>query len=86
MTEFIRRLLRATVMIIMALAGLFMALIFTFSTLVAITVLFVFSRLRGQQFAAKEYWSARQSKHKPHFGQGSLNRKDVTDIEARDIR
>lgn len=86
MTEFIQRLFRAILMIIMAVAGLFMALIFTFSTLLAIAVLFVFSRLRGQQFAAREYWSARQSRHKPHFGQGSLNRKDVTDIEARDIR
>ncbi len=86
MTEFIQRLFRAILMIIMAVAGLFMALIFTFSTLLAIAVLFVFSRLRGQQFAAREYWSARQSRHKPHFGQGSLNRKDVTDIEAREIR
>ena len=86
MTEFIQRLFRAILMIIMAVAGLFMALIFTFSTLLAIAVLFIFSRLRGQQFAAREYWSARQSRHKPHFGQGSLNRKDVTDIEAREIR
>lgn len=86
MIELLRRIIRFAVVIVVAFIGLVMALILTFSTLIAIVFLLVISRLRGKPFEAKEYWMARRSGHKSTSTQGSLNAKDVTDVESRDVR
>ncbi|MDN3988505.1 hypothetical protein [Zwartia vadi] len=86
MIELLRRIIRFAVVIIVAFVGLVMALILTFSTIIAIIFLLVISRLRGKPFEVKEYWMARKTRRKPMSAQGSLNSKDVTDVESRDIR
>ena len=50
MTEFISRLLRTIVIAVLALVGMGMALIFMFSTAIAVGVLYVVARLRGRPF------------------------------------
>jgi hypothetical protein len=86
MIELLRRIIRFAVVIVVAFIGLVMALILTFSTLIAIVFLLVFSRLRGKPFEPKEYWMARKSGRKSTSTQGSLSGKDVTDVESRDVR
>ena len=86
MIEFLRRIIRFAVVIVVGFIGLVMALILTFSTVIAIAFLLVISRLRGKPFEAKEYWMARRSGRKSMPTQGSLSSKDVTDVESRDIR
>jgi hypothetical protein len=86
MIELLRRIIRFAVVIVVACLGLVMALILTFSTLIAIIFLLVVSRLRGKPFEAKEYWMARKSGRKSTSTQGSLSGKDVTDVESRDVR
>jgi len=86
MIELLRRIIRFAVVIVVAFIGLVMALILTFSTIIAIIFLLVISRLRGKPFAAREYWMARKPGRKSTSAQGSLNAKDVTDVESRDIR
>ena len=91
MIEFLNRLVRIVAFALVALIGLGMALIFTFSTLIAVTILFVAAKLRGQRFSVQEYWTNRQSRRKPifpkgNFGQQSYTRDNVTDVQARDIR
>lgn len=86
MIELLRRFFRLVVFLMVAFVGLIMALILTISTIVAIAVLLVVSRLRGKPFAVREYWMASQSKRKSMSPTGSLNTKDVTDVESRDIR
>lgn len=86
MIELLRRIIRFAVVIIVAFVGLVMALILTFSTIIAMIFLLVISRLRGKPFEVKEYWMARKTRRKPMSTQGSLNPKDVTDVESRDIR
>jgi hypothetical protein len=86
MIELLRRIIRFAVVIVVAFLGLVMALILTFSTLIAIIFLMVIARLRGKPFEAKEYWMARRTSRKSTSTQGSLNTKDVTDIESRDVR
>lgn len=86
MSDFLSRLVRAVAFGLIALIGLGMALLFTFSTLIAIGILFVAAKLRGQGFSPQEYWTSRQSRRKPLFTKGSMSRGNVTDVQARDVR
>lgn len=86
MIELLRRIIRLIVFLVVAFAGLVMAVILAASTLVAIVILLVVSRLRGKPFAPKEYWTASQSKRKSTSATSALNKKDVTDLDSRDLR
>jgi hypothetical protein len=86
MVNFFKRLLGAVAFVLVALISLGMALIFTFSTLIAMAILALAAKLRGQRFSVQEYWTSRQSRRKPLFSKGNLSRDDVTDVQARDIR
>lgn len=96
--EFLNRLIRAVAFGLIALIGLGMALIFTFSTLIAVGILFLAAKLRGKRFSVQEYWTSRQASRKPIFTKGSsggstaggttqsnYSRDNVTDVEARDV-
>ncbi|MFZ4708834.1 MAG: hypothetical protein ACOYMH_03220 [Zwartia sp.] len=88
MLVLIQRLLRLVAFVFVALVGMFMALIFVASTIVAVAILVVVARLRGKTFSAKEYWMARSARRKPILKSGSFSTKnsaDVTDVKARDI-
>lgn len=89
--DLLNRLVRIIAFALVALIGLGMALIFTFSTLIAVAILFLAAKLRGQRFSVQEYWTNRQSRRKPIFPKGNLaqqnyGRDNVTDVEARDVR
>jgi len=91
MIAFLKRLIRIVAFALIALIGLGMGLIFTFSTLIAVGILFLLAKLRGQRFSVQEYWTNRQSRRKPIFNKGGFtqqthSRDNVTDVEARDIR
>lgn len=86
MFETLSRIFRAILIGLIALISIGMALIFTISTIIAVVILFVAMRLRGQKFSVQEYWTTRQSKRKPIFGKGLGDNQRVTDIEARDIQ
>jgi hypothetical protein len=91
MIDFIGRLFRFVALALVALIGLGMALIFTFSTIIAVAILFLVARLRGQRFSVQEYWTNRKAQRKPIFTKGNAasserTRENVTDVEARDIR
>jgi len=86
MVDFLKRLVRIVAFGLVALIGLGMALIFTFSTIIAVAILFIAAWLRGQRFSVQEYWTSRQSRRKPLFAKGNRSREDVSDVEARDIR
>jgi hypothetical protein len=85
MLELISRLLRTLAIGLIALIGLLLAFVFTFSTLIAIGILFVAAKLRGKRFSAQEYWTSRQSNRKPLFSARHPSHDKVTDVEARDI-
>ncbi len=86
MIETLTRILRAIALVLVALISIGMALIFTVSTLIAVAILFVAMRLRGQKFSVQEYWTTRQSKRKPIFTKGLGDNQRVSDVEARDVR
>ena len=84
----LQRLVRLVAFVFFALIGLFMAVVFVASTIVAVTILTIVARLRGQTFSAKDYWMARSARRKPILKSGSFSTKntaDVTDVKARDI-
>jgi len=84
----VQRLLRLVAFVFIALIGMFMAVVFVASTIVAVTILVVVARLRGKTFSIKEYWMARSARRKPILKSGSFSKKnsaDVTDVKARDI-
>ena len=82
----IQRLFRAVFFTLFALIGVIMAIIFTVSTILAILILIIVSALRGKRFEVKEYWMNRQARRKSVLDKGSLRPKDVTDVDARDIK
>ncbi|MFY9347885.1 MAG: hypothetical protein WAO93_09075 [Orrella sp.] len=91
MIDFIGRIFRFLALALVAFIGLGMALIFTFSTIIAVAILFLVARLRGQRFSVQEYWTNRKAQRKPIFTKGNTvsnerTRENVTDVEARDIR
>jgi len=99
MIESLGRLLRFVALGLVALIGLGMALIFTFSTIIAVGILYLVARLRGRKFSVQEYWTNRQAQRKPIFPKGNMgggtdgrmgasshSKDNVTDVEARDVR
>lgn len=94
MTEFISRLLRTIVIAVLALVGMGMALIFMFSTAIAVGVLYVVARLRGRPFGVRAYWQQRKADrsrpsgfNQPATAGGFRPRPaDVIDVESRDVK
>ena len=84
----LQRLLRLVAFVFVALLGMFMAVVFVASTIVAVAILVVVARLRGKTYSAKDYWMARSARRKPILKTGPFSTKnsaDVTDVKARDI-
>ena len=84
----LQRLVKLVAFVFLALIGMFMAIVFVASTIVAVAILVVVARLRGKNFSAKEYWMERSARRKPIVKSGSFSKKDsadVTDVKARDI-
>ena len=84
----LQRLLRLVAFVFVALLGMFMAVVFVASTIVAVAILVVVARLRGKTFSAKVFWMARSARRKPILKTGPFSTKnsaDVTDVKARDI-
>ena len=82
----LRNALKTALFIVVTVLGLAMAVIFALSTIFAIAILVIVARLRGKPFEVKEYWKMRQSQRKSTPASGPFANKDVTDVEARDIR
>lgn len=84
----LQRLVRLVAFVFLALIGMFMAVVFVGSTIVAVAILVVVARLRGKTFSVKDYWMERSAQRKPIVKSGSFSTKDsadVTDVKARDI-
>ena len=82
----LRSALKTALFIVVTVLGLAMAVIFALSTIFAIAILVIVARVRGKPFEVKEYWKTRQSQRKSTPTSGPFANKDVTDVEARDIR
>lgn len=85
-TDLIQRIVRAVIFTLLALIGMVMAIVFTISTILAVLVLVIASTIRGKRFEVKEYWMNRQARRKSILKQGPLRSKDVTDVDAREIK
>ncbi|VFR89689.1 putative exported protein [plant metagenome] len=70
MTQLISRILHTVLFVVLALVGMGMALIFMLSTAIAVAVLYVTARLRGQPFGVRSYWQQRQAR-RPGFTQNT---------------
>lgn len=68
------QLLRGIIVIMLALAGFAMLMIFMISTVIALGVLYLVARLRGRPFAPAEFWRARQSRMRWQFYNGRWQR------------
>lgn len=56
----ISSLLRSAAVLLLAIAGIAMALVFMVSTAIALGVLYIVARLRGRPFAPAQFWQARR--------------------------
>lgn len=89
MTDLISRFLRAVLFAVLALVGMGMALVFMLSTAVAVTVLYVVARLRGQPFGVRAYWAQRRGAaygRAPAGGAHPFRRGEIIDVEVREVR
>ena len=88
------QILRAFLFAALTVLGMVMALVFMFTTLIAMGILYVVARLGGRPFSVRNYWSERR-KHrayqgfKPNYSRqknpSRTTENDVTDIEMREI-
>lgn len=90
MKDILPRFLRAVLFALLALTGMAMALIFMFSTAIAVGILYVIAKVRGKPFGIRAYWSQRQAARpgsfKPTAPPFAPPRDDVIDVEVREIR
>jgi len=92
MPAFISKIFRLLVIVLAALLGLGMALVFICSSLVAITVLLVTGRIAGRPSAIKEYFMRAQAARKPMYGAGAFQQRplkpqaDIIDVEAKELK
>ena len=76
------QILRGALFFVLALFGTAMAFIFMLSTVIAVGILYVFARIKGRPFGVRAYWDQRR---KPAPAAGAFNKKDVVDVEMREI-
>lgn len=66
----IAQFFRVILMVLLAFAGFAMAVIFLVSTAVALGVLYLVAKVRGQPFAPAVFWQARRQAARWQFSQG----------------
>jgi hypothetical protein len=76
------QILRAALFFVLAIFGLAMAFIFMVSTAIAVGVLYVVARIKGRPFGVRAYWDKR---HPASTAKNAFNKKDVVDVEMREI-
>ena len=76
------QILRGALFFVLALFGAAMAFIFMVSTVLAVGILYVVARIKGRPFGVRAYWDQRQ---KPATAGSTFNKKDVVDVEMREI-
>lgn len=93
MTDTLTRLLRTVILAVLALVGMGMALLFMVSTAIAVGVLYIVARVRGKPFGARAYWSQRRAGQgaapfadSNPFTRTQVGRREVVDVEAREVR
>lgn len=95
MKDFLDSILKSVLFVILAIVGLCMAFIFMASTAIALGVMYIIARVRGQNFSAGQFWTqsrtrARQTQtdfqEKFHKRKFPTSTKDVTDVEIREIK
>lgn len=76
------QILRSVLFLVLAAFGMIMALIFMASTAIAVAILYVVARIKGRPFGVRAYWEERR---KPASSTRAFNKKDVVDVEMREI-
>ncbi|MCK9512970.1 MAG: hypothetical protein M0R28_17325 [Pigmentiphaga sp.] len=66
----IAQFFRFVVLVLLALAGFAMAVVFLASTAIALGVLYIIAKLRGQPFAPAAYWASRRQNMRWQFNRG----------------
>ncbi len=93
MIEIVSKVFRAILFVVLAAVGMGMALIFMFSTALAVGVLYVIARVRGRPFGVRAYWQERQAQRPDPaatFAARSGGFKprrpaEIVDVESRDV-
>jgi len=90
MIDLISRIVRGAALVLLALLGMAMALAFMFSTALAVGVLYIIARLRGNPFGIRAYWNQHSQAYR--FGSapfgvrpGNARMTEVIDVQVRDV-
>ncbi|HEY9279057.1 MAG TPA: hypothetical protein VIP51_03200 [Eoetvoesiella sp.] len=78
----LNQILRGTLFFVLAIFGMVMAFIFMVSTAIAVAILYIVARIKGRPFGVRAYWDQR---HTPNSAKAAFNKKDVVDVEMREI-
>jgi uncharacterized membrane protein len=76
------QILRGALFLLLAIFGMIMALVFMASTAIAVAILYVVARIKGRPFGVRAYWEERRQAPSPSR---AFNKKDVVDVEMREI-
>ena len=80
----LNQILRSLLIVTLTVVGVIMATIFMVSTALAVGILYVVARIKGRPFGVRAYWEERQ-RAAPRPA-ARFNKKDVVDVELREIR
>lgn len=78
----IAQIFRGILLVMLALAGFAMLMIFMVSTVIALGVLYIVARVRGRPFAPAEFWRARRNQMPWQFQNGRWQRPSAASSEA----
>ncbi len=70
----VAQIFRGILLVMLALAGFAMLMIFMVSTAIALGVLYIVARVRGRPFAPAEFWRARRNQMRWQFHNGRWQR------------
>ncbi|MBF24627.1 MAG: hypothetical protein CML18_13890 [Pusillimonas sp.] len=82
------QILRGLLFFVLAIFGMAMAFIFMVSTAIAVGVLYIVAKVRGRPFGVRAYWEERRrprAENRNAGGAPRYNKKDVVDVEMREI-
>ncbi len=81
------QILRGLLFFVLAIFGMAMAFIFMVPPAIAVGVLYLVAKVRGRPFGVRAYWEERRRPRTPGRNTGAprYNKKDVVDVEMREI-
>jgi hypothetical protein len=90
MIDILPRFFRTVFLLLLAVLGVAMALVFLIATTAAVAIFYAVAKVRGKRFRVHPSWSPKDTLRRNAAQKSSMrakqNAKDVIDVEVRELR